>query len=178
MPSIAIVSHRAWPAIAALALIAPVAGAQDTLVAGDRVRLRLVAPREDPHPRSRYEGPVVRLAGDTIALHDRRRTRAFALHDVRSVERRTQVRSAGAGALRWGIGSALVGAAAGAFAGAKVGGPSMCTLEPGGTCHDQDLLPTRGTAVVTGGVAGLLGAWYGATAGRWNWMRVAVPSAR
>ena len=170
--------HRASLALAAVALFAPIAGAQDTLAAGDRARLRLVAPREGAFGRTRFEGPVVRVAGDTVVLHDRHRNRTFALTDVRSVERRTQVRSARHGALRYGLGSALVGAAAGALAGAKVGGPTQCVTVPGGACHEQDLLPTRGMAVVIGGVAGLVGAWYGSTAGRWQWMDVALPPAR
>jgi hypothetical protein len=172
MPSFTFPLQRAAAALAAVAVLTSTAAAQDTLAAGDRIRLRLVAPRADGFQRTRFSGPLVRVVDDTVVLRDRRRTRAFALADVRGVERRTRVRSAGAGALRWGVGSALVGAAAGALAGASVSGSSTCTAQPGGSCFENDLLPTRGTAVAIGGVAGLLGAWYGATAGRWRWVPV------
>ena len=35
-----------------------------------------------------------------------------------------------------------------------------------------------GTALVTGATIGLLGAWYGATHGRWGWSRVDLATAR
>ena len=171
MPTLASIRRRAVPALAALVLTATVAGAQDTVGVGDHVRLRLVPPPEDPYPRTRWEGAFLRADADSVVLRDRRRLRAFALRDVRRIEVRTQVRSAGAGALRYGLRSALAGAAVGAFAAATVGGNVDCDTSPGGSCYGNDLLPAGATIAASGALAGLLGAWYGATAGRWGWSR-------
>lgn len=173
-----LIPTRVAIAFAALVLAATVARAQDTLAIGDHVRLRVVPPPEDPYPRTRWEGTLVRLGRDSVVVRDRRRLRAFSLHDVRRAEVRTQVRSARAGALGYGLRSAIVGAAVGAVAAAAVGGNSDCVTSPGGACFTNDVLPTGGTIAASSALAGLLGAWYGATAGRWGWSRATVARAQ
>ena len=172
-------------ALFAFAVVARAAGAQadsvpEQALAGRHARVTLKPLTDDLYARTRFQGSLVRVGADSVVLRDGRRVRAFARRDVYRVELRSEQRSRTAGALRYGIPAAIVGGLGGVALGAIVGARETCLTSPGsfGGCSGAEPLPPAGTGLVMGGAFGVLGAWYGATAGRSGWSRLVFDRAR
>jgi hypothetical protein len=83
-------------------------------------------------PRTEWTGALERVDADAVVLRTGARRRAFAREAVRALWVRREARSAAAGALRWGLPFATLGALAGAGLGTRLGGGEMCATSPGG----------------------------------------------
>jgi hypothetical protein len=164
--------------VVAIAAARPLAAQEASSLQGEHVRVRLAPPPEDSYARTRFAGTLVRLDGDSVVLQDGRRRRAFERRRLERLDVRERRHSRTAGALSYGIPAAVIGAFVGAITATRVDDADVCALSVGGGCGTTDPLPAKETALALSVGSGVLGAWYGATAGRWGWARRDVAAGR
>jgi hypothetical protein len=168
-------SRRA-SAVAFVASIAVAPVALRAQVPGDVVRLRVLPEGGTRAPRYEWVGTLERMDADSVVLRiGAARRQALARDVVQHVWVRREARSGTAGALRWGIPSALLGVVVGAAVGASTSGAKYCpagAAYDAGDCTGGGAEPVAVGAAAGGLVFGVVGGAIGRSHGRFRWSSV------